>query len=62
MRQGNSGGPVVDPDGDVVGVVFAKAMEGEDVGFALTAQEAGQVLTAPEGFGETVSSGQCVER
>lgn len=62
VRQGNSGGPVVDPDGDVVGVVFAKAMEGEDVGFALTAQEAGQVLTAPEGFGETVSSGQCVER
>lgn len=62
VRQGNSGGPVVDPDGDVVGVVFAKAMEGEDVGFALTAEEAGEVLTAPGAFGETVTPGECVTR
>ncbi|MDO5493807.1 MAG: MarP family serine protease [Nesterenkonia sp.] len=62
VRQGNSGGPVVDPDGDVVGVVFAKAMEGDDVGFALTADEAGEVLTAPGAFGETVTPGECVTR
>lgn len=62
VRQGNSGGPLVDADGDVVGVIFARAMEGAAVGFAVTAEQAGQVLTSPEAFTETVSTGQCVER
>ncbi|MDZ5077081.1 MarP family serine protease [Nesterenkonia sp. HG001] len=62
VRQGNSGGPLIDGDGDVVGVVFARAMEGSSVGFALTAEEAGEVLTGPDAYTETVSTGQCVER
>ncbi|MDR5712313.1 MarP family serine protease [Nesterenkonia flava] len=62
VRQGNSGGPLVDTDGNVVGVIFARAMEGNAVGFAITAEAAGEVLTEPEGFVDTVSTGQCVER
>ncbi|MDS2171135.1 MULTISPECIES: MarP family serine protease [unclassified Nesterenkonia] len=62
VRQGNSGGPLIDADGDVAGVVFARAMEGSAVGFALTAEEAGDVLTSPDSYTEAVSTGQCVER
>lgn len=62
VRQGNSGGPLVSQEGDVAGVVFARAVEGDSVGFAVTAAEAGEVLTSPESFTETVSTGQCVQR
>ena len=49
-------------DGDVAGVVFARAVEGGSVGFAITAEEAGDVLTSPGTFTDTVSTGQCVQR
>ena len=62
VRQGNSGGPLVDEEGRLLGVIFARAVEGSAVGFALTAEEAGEVLTNPEGFTETVSTGRCVDR
>jgi S1-C subfamily serine protease len=56
---GNSGGPLLSPQGTVDGVVFATVIGMNDTGFALTAAEvspdvsAGQQLTAP------VSTGQC---
>ncbi|WP_168198615.1 MarP family serine protease [Nesterenkonia sp. NBAIMH1] len=62
VRQGNSGGPLVDPEGNVVGVVFARAMEGNQVGFAITAETGGDVLSNPGAFTETVSTGQCTDR
>ena len=39
VRQGNSGGPLVDPDGRVLGVIFAAAADDEQVGYALTVDE-----------------------
>ena len=62
VRQGNSGGPLIDQSGDVAGVVFARAVEGSDVGFAITADQAGDVLTDPDRYSETVSTGQCTDR
>lgn len=62
VRQGNSGGPLVDTEGNVVGVIFARAMEGNAVGFAVTAEEAGSVLTQPDAYTDTVSTGQCTDR
>jgi S1-C subfamily serine protease len=39
VRQGNSGGPLVDPQGRVLGVIFAAAADDPNVGYALTAKE-----------------------
>jgi len=38
VRQGNSGGPMIDKDGRVLGVVFGAAVDDPDTGFVLTAQ------------------------
>ena len=37
VRPGNSGGPLLAPDGTVLGVIFGAAIDEADVGFALTA-------------------------
>lgn len=39
VRQGNSGGPLLTPDGQVYGVVFAKSLDSADTGYVLTANE-----------------------
>ncbi|MFI0943324.1 MarP family serine protease [Streptomyces sp. NPDC021020] len=39
VRQGNSGGPLLTPDGKVAGVVFAKSLDDSNTGYALTADE-----------------------
>jgi S1-C subfamily serine protease len=55
VRPGNSGGPMLAPDGTVYGVVFAKYVGHAHTGYALTAQEvaadvaAGRTATAQVG-------------
>lgn len=39
IDQGNSGGPVVLPDGTVVGVVFARSVSFDNIGYAVTSTE-----------------------
>lgn len=39
VRQGNSGGPLLTPTGQVYGVVFAKSLDDAQTGYALTADE-----------------------
>lgn len=59
VEQGNSGGPLVDVNGQVLGVVFGAAVDENDTGFVLTAQEvAGQL--AQIGDVQPVGTGACV--
>lgn len=59
VRSGNSGGPMVDPQGQVVGVVFGASVEDRDTGFVLTADEVrDEVETAPA-YGSRASTGAC---
>lgn len=39
VRQGNSGGPLLTPEGEVYGVIFAKSLDDAQTGYALTADE-----------------------
>lgn len=60
VREGNSGGPLLTPDGRVVGVVFGAAMDAEDTGYALTVAQVLPQLQAAVDASEPVPTGRCV--
>ncbi|UGY92336.1 MarP family serine protease [Streptomyces gobiensis] len=45
VRQGNSGGPLLTPDGKVYGVIFAKSLDDANTGYALTVDEVREDIT-----------------
>lgn len=59
VEQGNSGGPMIDLKGRVLGVVFGAAVDDNDTGFVLTAQEVSGQLDKI-GDTQTVGTGVCV--
>ncbi|MDJ0350423.1 MarP family serine protease [Cryobacterium sp. PH29-G1] len=60
VQQGESGGPLLSESGLVVGVVFAKASNTENVGYALALAEVLPVMSAASTLSEPVSSGTCI--
>jgi len=59
VEPGNSGGPLLSPLGDVVGIVFAKSLDDDQTGYALTLDEARPVLEAASRSSSPVSTGGC---
>jgi S1-C subfamily serine protease len=59
VRPGNSGGPLLDVDGHVVGVVFARSTTDADTGYALTLDELAPVLDRAASSTE-IDAGPCV--
>lgn len=59
VRQGNSGGPMINRSGKVLGVVFGAAVDDADTGFVLTAKEVERQL-AKIGNTERVHTGTCI--
>ena len=58
-QQGNSGGPLLDDQGQVIGVIFAKS-ETTQTGYALGMEELQPVLDQLDRLGAAVPTGQCV--
>lgn len=59
VRQGNSGGPMINRSGQVLGVVFGAAVDNNDTGFVLTANEVSRQL-AKANSSAKVPTGTCV--
>lgn len=60
VRSGNSGGPMIAPDGRVVGVVFGAALDDSETGFVLTAEQVAQALNvAASGATASADTGSC---
>ncbi len=59
VRQGNSGGPLVAPDGRVLGVVFAASLVDGNTGYALTSGEVARAAANGATSTTRVSTGDC---
>jgi S1-C subfamily serine protease len=59
VRSGNSGGPLMSSDGQVLGVIFAAAADDEQTGFAVTAAAAAKVADAGRTATTGTSTGDC---
>ncbi|MQA63044.1 MAG: MarP family serine protease [Actinophytocola sp.] len=59
VRSGNSGGPMVAPDGRVIGVVFGASVQDPDTGFTLTAAEVEPEVNEAPAMTRGVDTGRC---
>lgn len=59
IKQGNSGGPMIDRSGKVLGVVFGAAVDDNDTGFVLTAKQVEHQIARVD-YTEPVPTGACV--
>ena len=62
IRQGNSGGPVLTPEGEVAGVVFGASVDSSETGYALTAREVLSGSGDITALTQPVETGECVAR
>ncbi|CCI83758.1 MarP family serine protease [Corynebacterium otitidis] len=60
VQQGNSGGPMIDAEGHVLGVVFGTAVDDSDTGFTLTADEVRRQIGDVHQYTEPVDTQECV--
>ncbi|WP_030751153.1 MarP family serine protease [Streptomyces sp. NRRL F-5135] len=59
VRQGNSGGPLLTPEGKVYGVIFARSLDDAQTGYALTADEIREDITLGRAANQQVDTQQC---
>ncbi|MDQ6657609.1 MAG: serine protease, partial [Actinomycetota bacterium] len=60
VQPGNSGGPLLDRRGAVIGVVFGTAPDAAGVGYALTGDQVAGVLAAGKTDTTAASTGACI--
>ena len=58
--QGNSGGPLISPDGTVLGLIFGASVDDTDTGYAITAEEVRAHIGDVTRFENSVDTQECV--
>lgn len=61
VEPGNSGGPLLAPDGSVAGIVFAKSVSQNAVGYALLINQVEPLINQAERQNRPVSTGSCAQ-
>lgn len=61
IEPGDSGGPLLGPDGRVAGVDFAKSLSQNNVGYALLINQVQPLITKAEQSNKAVSTGSCAQ-
>ncbi|MGH3933722.1 MAG: MarP family serine protease [Pseudonocardiaceae bacterium] len=59
VRSGNSGGPLLDGSGQVLGLVFGAAVDDDETGFVLTDEEIADDIAAASSRTEQIPTGAC---
>ncbi|KAD4060135.1 MarP family serine protease [Arthrobacter yangruifuii] len=62
VQQGNSGGPLLDVDGRLAGIIFAKTTSDQPIGYALSLAEVAPVVDGAPGYSTPVSAGRCTSK
>jgi S1-C subfamily serine protease len=61
VQEGNSGGPLLSTNGNVVGVIFAKSADVQNVAYAHTMAELAPVAEGAASFTDPVQPGSCIQ-
>ncbi|HVE96779.1 MAG TPA: MarP family serine protease [Pseudonocardiaceae bacterium] len=59
VRSGNSGGPLLDGSGQVLGLVFGAAVDNDETGFVLTEEEIADDIAAAPNQTDEIATGIC---
>lgn len=59
VRSGNSGGPLLAPDGSVFGVVFGAALDDAETGYVLTAQQVAPFVNRAPSLSSSTATQSC---
>ena len=59
VQSGNSGGPMIDVNGQVIGVVFGAALDDSETGFVLTNEQVAASVNPQAQLGAEVDTGAC---
>jgi S1-C subfamily serine protease len=61
VRPGNSGGPLLNEQGQVLGVVFAADAENKNTGYALAPSEVAKVVSETASLMQETQTGNCAK-